>query len=253
MKNTFALLLSLSLTCSLSAQPVYASLKKVAVVSLIGDAMTIDTYRRRVGTGVDANHQETIALSDPVFDYTALSTAESALAKMLPATSSVALLAVPSAGSDFDPARLLMDGNISPSNPLVVALRKSGFTHLLAITKHRAPARLQLAGLTVGSGYLSGLGFYVDNHLPTKNLDTGKTGSGFVAPYVFIRLVLVELGSLDVRGEQTITASTSRSAADDEAGFSPWGSMSAEEKFSALRRLIQERVAGAVPELLRMK
>ncbi len=253
MKSTLALLLGLSILCAANAQPLDASPRKVAVVSLIGDAMTIDTYRRRVGTGVDANRQETITLSTPVFDHTALLAAESALARLLPGTSSIAPLAVPTAGSDFDPARLFVDGKVSPANPLVTALRQSDFTHLLAVVKHRAPARLQLAGVTVGSGHLRGLGFYIDNDLPTKNRDTGKTGQGFVAPYVFIRLVLVDLGSLEIRGEQPITASMSRSASDNETGLDPWGSMTADEKVSALQSLIQERIAAAVPELVRLK
>jgi hypothetical protein len=253
MKNTLALILGLSVICAANAQPVDVPFKKVAVVSLIGDSITVDTYRRRVGTSIDANNQTTVRLPTPEFDHVALLTAESTLTKLLPATSSIAPLAVPAADSDSDPARLTVDGKVSPSNPLIAALRQGNFTHLLTVSKHRAAARLQLSGLTVGSGYLRGLGFYIDNDLPTRNLDTGKTGRGFVAPYVFIKLVLVDLASLEVQSEQAITASTSRSAADNEQGADPWGSMTAEDKVSVLKRLTEERIAAALPELFRLK
>lgn len=252
MKHVLALLLGVLVCAAASAEPAAASLKKVAVISLIGDEMTIDTYRRRVGTGVDVNHQEVIALPTPVFDHAALFAAEDALVRLLPAAS-IAPLAVPAAGSDSDPARVVEDGKVSPTNPLIATLRQGGFTHLLTIAKHRAPARLQLAGSTVGSGYLKGLGFYIDNHLPTLIRDTNERGQGFVAPYVYVRLALIDLASLDLRGEQTITASTTRSAASNKTGFDAWGAMTADEKLSVLKWLIEERIAGAVPELLRAK
>lgn len=252
MKHTLALFVGLSILFSANAQPVDASFKKVAVISLIGDKMTIDTYRRRVGTGVDTNHQYIVSLPTPVFDHAALAAAESALAKLLPAAS-IAPLVVPAAGSDSDPARVLADGKVSPSNPLITALRKNGYTHLLAIIKHRAPARLQLVGEATGNGYLKGLGFYIDNDLRTHDSSTGERGQGFVAPYVYIRLVLLDLTSLEIRGEQTITASTTRTAGRNKTGFDPWGAMTADEKVSVLKSLIQERIAAGVPELFRSK
>jgi hypothetical protein len=33
---------------------------KVAITSLVGDAITVDIYRRRVGTHIDANQREAI-------------------------------------------------------------------------------------------------------------------------------------------------------------------------------------------------
>ena len=51
MKRTLLLLLGLALFGSASAQTVDASIRTVAILSLIGDTMTIDTYRPRVGSG----------------------------------------------------------------------------------------------------------------------------------------------------------------------------------------------------------
>lgn len=227
---------------------------KIAIVSLIGDTMTIDTYRRRVGTGVDFNHQEQITVGSPVFDHAALAAAADAVAKALPGAS-VAPLAVPAAGSAFDPAGLVEDGELVPSNPLVAALQRGGYSHLLAITRHRGIARLQLADITVGSGYLRGIGFYIDPYLGTKAADSLRTARGFVAPYVYIKLLLVELSAPGpaLRGERAITASVTRSGAGNDPALDPWESMTAEEKVSTLKDLLNEQIDASVPLLLQAR
>src|ERR1035437_9471532 len=98
MKHILALFLGMSLVWSTNAQSLESSFKKVAIISLIGDVMTIDTYRRRVGTLVDSNYQEIVPLPKPVFDHAALGASEAALAKLIPATS-IASLMVPTPGS----------------------------------------------------------------------------------------------------------------------------------------------------------
>ena len=253
MKLTLTLILALSMPLSANAQSSGNLRGKVAVVSLIGDVITIDTYRRKVGTMIGANYQEVIPVSTPVFDNTAISAAADAVYPQLAAGASVATLAVPTPGSGFDPARLVVDGTVSRSNALVTALRENGFTHLLAITKHRGTARLQLADETVGGGYLQGIGFYVDNELGTYRTDTGEMGKGFIAAYAYLRLLLINVDSLEIQGDKTVTASAARSTVDNKTGFDPWGAMTAEEKVSTLQRLLQEHVSAAVPLLFAQK
>ena len=252
MKRTLLLLLGLVLFGSANAQAVDASITKVAILSLIGDVMTVDTYRPRVGTGIDSNHQETIAVQSPVFDHAAIFAAVDALAPLLP-PSSVSALAVPAAGSGSDPNRLLAEGPIPPSSALVASLRQSGFSHLLLISKNRGLAHLQLKGVAVGSGHLRGIGFYIDHDLRVKRSDTGESAHGFIAPYVYIRLTLVDLATLETRAEQAISASDTRSAARNENGFDPWGAMTPEQKVTALKFLIEKHVSAAVPLLVRAK
>lgn len=237
---------------SASTQSVAAPIDKVAIISLIGDVITIDTYRRRVGTGIDTNHQDILPVKSPVFDHTALLAAEEAVAKLIPGAS-ISALVVPSPGSDADPNRILLDGKVSPSSALLAALHQNGFTHLLAITKYRALARLELAGGTVGSGRLQGIGFYIDNDFGTSRSDTGEPAKGFIAPYVYIRLDLIDLASLELLREETITTSSVRSAARNKTGSDPWGAMTPEEKISMLREFIKEHISAAVPLLFRSK
>ena len=252
MKRILCLLLGVVLSGAAGAQAVDPSIRKVAVLSLIGDEMTVDTYRPRVGTGVDSNRRETIPVPSPVFDHAAIFAAVDALTPLLPA-SGVSALAVPAAGSASDPNRLLADGAIAPSSAPVGSLRESGFSHLLPISKHRGLARLQLKDLAVGSGHLRGIGFYIDRDLRTKRLDTDEAAYGFIAPYAYIRLTLVDLSTLELRSEQTIAASYTQSAARNERGFDPWGAMSPEQKVAWLKQSIESHVAAAAPLLVRIK
>jgi hypothetical protein len=250
MKHLFATFLSLLLIGTAHAQNTDTPYKKVSVTSLIGDVITVDIYRKRVGTMIDANQQERLPVPSPVFDELALKTASDAVAKALP-SASMATLAVATAGSDLDPAQFLVDGRIAASHRLVVALRDAGFTHLLVIAKHRASARLKLADASIGSGYLQGLGFYVDNAYKTRRLDTLETGTGFVAPYVYIKLALVDLTSLQQTREQLITEGVVRSAARNKEGFDAWGALTADEKVQWLQELINKYISESAPLLFK--
>jgi hypothetical protein len=250
MKQLFAAFASLLLISAAHAEGVETPYKKVAVTSLIGDVMTVDIYSKRVGTMIDSNQQEKLTVPSPVFDELALKTASEAVTKALP-SASVATLAVAAAGSDLDPAQFLVDGRIAASHRLAVALRDAGFTHLLVIAKQRAPARLKMTHNSVGSGYLQGIGFYVDNILKTQRTDTQETGTGFVAPYVYIKLALVDLASLNQIREQVITDSRVRSAARNKEAFDAWGALTAGEKVSLLQELIRANVSEAAPLLFK--
>lgn len=250
MKQLLATFISLLFIGAAHAQGAETPYKKIAVTSLIGDVITVDVYRKRVGTMIDSNRQEKLPVPTPVFDEAAMRAASDAVAKALP-TASTAALSVAAAGSDLDPAQFLNDGRIAASHRLVTALRDAGFTHLLAIAKHRAAARLRLATASIGSGYLQGLGFYIDNAYKTQRLDTQEEGTGFVAPYVYIKLALVDLTSLQQTQEQLIADGVVRSAARNKEGFDAWGASTAEEKVSWLQDIIRANVSQATPLLFK--
>ena len=250
MKPLLAAFLSLLLVGSVQAQSTDAPYKKVAVTSLIGDVITVDIYRKRVGTMIDSNLQEKLPVPTAVLDELALKTASDAVTKALP-SASTATLSVAAPGSDLDPAQFLVDGRIAASHRLAVALRDAGFTHLLVITKQRAQARLKFASSSVGSGYLEGIGFYIDNSLNTIRVDTQEKSRGMIAPYVYIKLALVDLASLQQIREQVINDSTTRSAAGHAEALDAWGAVTPEEKVSLLQELIRENVSAAIPLLFK--
>jgi hypothetical protein len=237
--------------CALAqAQWTPMALKKVAIVSLVGDEMAVDVYRRRVGTSIDSNDREVVPIDSPIFDHAALLAAAQAAGRAQPAAS-FAPLSVPKPGSAFDPNTLFDDKGTLVGRAAVDVLRQQGFDHLLTVSKFRGQARMQLMHQTIGSGYVQGLGFYVDNFLQTQRTDTGEIGRGFIAPYAYLMLRLVDLNTGAVVRSSTVTASAAQSAARNKDGVGAWGALTSGEKIGMLRGLIQEHVADEVAALLR--
>jgi hypothetical protein len=252
MKRVWMILLALSMPLMASGQGSGFS-GNVAVVSLIGNQLTVDTYRRKVGTMFNTNAQEVVPTSSPALDEFAIAAATKAIYPLLVDGAKLSTVAVPAPGSALDPNLLVVNGAVSGSNALVAALKDNGFSHLFAITKYRGAAKLQMSDATVGSGQLQGLGFYIDNDFETKRGDTGATARGFIAPYAYIKLLLIDLKTLDVQGEKVITTSAVRSAARNETGLSPWGAMSSEEKVEMLQALMRDGITEAVPLVFQKK
>ena len=71
----------------------------------------------------------------------------------------------------------------------------------------RSDARLQLSDGDVGNGYLEGLGFYIDSTLRLEQEGAGRTDKGFISPYVYIQLILLDGRDLREIGTVPITAS----------------------------------------------
>jgi hypothetical protein len=242
---TLALLAPLAVNAQSPASP----LKKVAIISLIGDQLSVDVYRRRVGTSLDTNAREVVALQDPVFDHTALFAAADTGAKLLPNVTFLPL-AVPKTGSSLDPNLLLLDKAKPIPGTTADALQKLGFDHLLAVTKHSARTQMRFAYGEQGSGQLRGLGFYVDNTLWTRAETTGTYAPGYIAPYAYLKLTLVDLSTASVVREETVTVSSPRSATQNKDATGAWDALNPKEKADMLIGLIQGGISVALPRLL---
>jgi hypothetical protein len=233
-----------------------AATRKIAVTSLVGDQMAITVYRERAGTNVASNPVNHIKMPGPVFDQTVLKAVSAALEKENPKPV-VAMLRVPAAGSELDPAQFLADGKVPAANPLIDALRKQGYTHLIAATKLRARNTVKLADKDIiGTGHLEGLGFYLDYtiNVQATNTTESKASQGIIAPHTYLQLNLVDLGSLQVVKTEQITASAVRAqSADNASGTDPWGAMTPEQKLEAINRLLERSVTPATAALFAPK
>lgn len=250
MKVIYAVGLALTCFVSLVNSNPESARRKYAVLSLIGDSLSVVAYSPVTGHIVDPNRHETIPLADANFDHTVLLAASQALQIAEPATEAALLL--PSSPTAYlEQRKLLNDQRFYAPEWLDQALKGVSATHLLLFTKLRAEARLQIQGSKVGSGHLEGLGYYVDRYLPLRRSDTGERGVGFLAPYAYFQISLIELSTSTILGRQLVTASTTFSAARNKEGLSPWDSLSASQKVTALDEMIKREVANAVPLLVK--
>lgn len=231
-----------------------AGQRKYAVLSLIGDSLTVVTYRPSIGSQIDRNDHKTFALPDAIFDQAALLAVDEALRKVDPKASTT-LLAPSSPTLRAEQGHLLDGQRFAPSEGLDGALKKDGATHLLLVTKHRADTNLQTGGSTVGSGKLEGLGYYIDRQLPMYRSDTGEQGVGFLAPYVYFKISLIDLATSTVLKQHTVTATTTLSAARarSKESFDPWDVLSPSQKIDTLRGMIRREIVNAVPALIQSK
>lgn len=222
---------------------------KLAVLSFMGDTLTVVNHRPEVGSQIDRNQHESVQLADAGFDKFAIATVAE-IVKRGDSQSATEVLALTFPGGQ-DPLGWFEGKKFEPPADLRSGLSGTGATHLLLITRLRASSNLKTAHASVGSGHLEGLGFYIDRAKKLRRADTGERGVGFLAPYAYFKVFMIDLATGEVEGEQSVTASSTYSAARNTDGVDPWDALDPTQKVSAIRRLIRSGLIRVVPELLR--
>jgi hypothetical protein len=224
--------------------------RKYAVLSLVGDALLVVQREMTTGTRVDRNTHTRVDMPNPALDNIIVGTVDRELVRAVPGTTPV-LLAARRAEFFAIQSRALDEGtgiqNVVEALRDVVAPTKA--THLVLVTKHRAQAKIALVDGKVGSGLLEGLGFYIDPGMIVTNRETGIRTEGFIAPYAYLVVSLVELPSGRVLARSVVTETASASAVA-QASFTPWVTLTADQKVGMLDGLIKAGVQRAVPEVL---
>jgi hypothetical protein len=150
----------------------------------------------------------------------------------------------------FEAQRRVLDqeGSTQAFLPAVKdAVAGAGATHLILVSKHRGEARLRMADGHVGGGTLEGLGFYLDHNVRMTNVRTGEQSRGYIAPFVYMRISLVELASGTVLREDSVVASAPMSS---QKADETWKMLSPDEKARILRGLVRRETARVLPLLL---
>lgn len=232
-----------------AADGVAATGRRYSVMSLVGDRLDVVTYRLAAGTNRDANVHNPVALEGGVFDKAALLSVERALART-DRTAAVQLLAV-AAPEAFERQNRFFEGGKATLPPSIdAAARSGGSTHLVLVTKYRHEANLQLADSKTGSGMLEGLGFYIDRAARMIESGSGQHSIGFLAPFAYIKLTLIDLQTSTVVRQLSGAASTTFAASRAKQGADPWDALEPAEKIDVLRRLLTEEVERLIPELV---
>jgi hypothetical protein len=230
-----------------------AEARRYAVLSLIGDRLLISEYLPpSTPNGVDSNTQNFLQLEDATLEKTALAAVDEAIRKTVPTAKPVLLFAQD--GRIYTAQEKVLDegGNsLHMLDYIRGLLMGQDVTHLILVTKVRQQARLQLDRAQVGSGVLEGLGFYIDASLPIKDTSTGKTGLGFVAPFAYFKVTLVDLAKSSVVKEERVSGSTSAVVGQFTDTFNPWTNLPGERKVQLLQGVIRAEVARVVPRIVR--
>jgi len=242
--------LMIAAACGAAAADLPARGAGYAVVSLIGDKLSVVTHEPSTGTTIERNRTQVLPVGGGVFDAEAMTQAEAAL-KRLDAGARVSLYDLSSPAMFEQQDRFLEGGRLRFSPAVVAAMRKDGATHLVLITKQLSTGRLQAGDQeSLGSGYLQGMGFYIDRFVRMIRPSTGETGQGFFAPYVFAKLSLVDLETLAVVKESRIKANVSAASIGVAESPDAWDALTPKGKIDALKGLLAEEVPRAVEALV---
>lgn len=249
-RKLLALALGVPLLTLQGAQAQEASARpRYAVMTLLPDSMNVVTYQPSTGSHMDSNTREVLPLVGAGFDSQVLLAVKSELDKS-PMPASAVLLRLADPAQVNPPDAWLNQGRLQLPQALADAVVNIGASHLLILAPQRGEALLNGRERALGSGTIEGLGFYVDRQRPMRRADTGETSIGFLAPYLHARLILVEMATGRVLGEQRIKASRTLSTARNSESFNPWDALTSVQKIETLRAMLRREVAKASAHLL---
>lgn len=244
-----ALVLGSASTPVLAADP-----PTYAFLSLVGDKLEIVVKEGAIGSNLDRNrHEEPIAIKDDMFDGVAVSVAAQAIAKLVPGAQMTALnTRSPALFQDQQVLFQIKGDEVSLPDAIRSALAAEKATHLVLLTKQPGRTKVQFLARGSDTGRLEGIGLYVDGSTRLREINSGKEGQGFIAPYFYARIALIDVARSKVIKTLPITATSILSTVNEEAGSrNPWTTLTLEQKINAVRHLIESEMNRAVPLLLR--
>lgn len=241
------LLFSVSLASQAQTAP-----RSYAVMSLVGNAISVHTVRPGVGSRTNADSKHVLAIAEPVFDVAALKAANSAILSAQPGAK-VVLMTTQDAGLYQAQNAMFDDGAANKDNRdyLVSLLKERGVSHLVLITKLRANAAFKVRNGYAGNGSLEGLGFFIDDTTLLRNTTTNESSIGMLTPFAHVKLRLLDAKTLALVGEGEAVESTiiNRPSATANA-MEMWTSLTSATKIDYIDSLLVSAMNEAIPKVI---
>lgn len=223
--------------------------RKYAILSLVGDKLTVVQREMTTGSNLDLNRRTEVPLPDASIDRAVVFAVEDALKRGSPSGPAPVLLASRRAAL-YDAGLLGASGIQQIVMTVKPMVGNTGVTHLLLVTKLRHRAMLRIADGYVGTGFLEGVGFYVDQGSMVRDIDLNEAESGFIAPYSYLMISLVELSSGRVIAQERMLGSRAATTPRERNVGYAWHRLSDQEKVTRLTEVIRDEMARAVPVVL---
>jgi hypothetical protein len=232
------------------AQPV--QLGTLGVFALLGDSVQVAAGQQGTGTRLDPTARESLAFTGIGFDKLALRIISQHVRSVQPAAK-LQMYQAPG-GLSLEQQRAIAAGAEKAQLPgwMVDAIERNGLTHLLIVTRARGPVAAETFHKEgIGRADVDGIGFYLDRVYQMRNLTTGAVSTGLIAPYVQIRLTLMDAQSGDVVGRHDIRRAYAYASEANQLQGDPWTYMSMEEKVSAIRSMVEQGIGSGMAELIK--
>ncbi|WP_422016473.1 hypothetical protein [Roseateles sp.] len=219
---------------------------KFAVLSLLGDDVQLIYLTPARGDTAQSGEWKAKPAGD--LDNTVLQVMDSAIKDS--AKGREAKLYTSTTRSLFgDPASLFINGKLNLPDNLSEAVRQSGAAHLLLVIRNRQDPGLAAALPARISSMLDGPGFVVDQRPSGQIGFDGQGGLPVLAPYVSIRIALIDLRDLKLKRERSMAVAR-RLQVTPEMGANPWAATTAEQRMKGLEALIEIELPAAVKALI---
>lgn len=130
------------------------------------------------------------------------------------------------------------------------AARSGGWSHLLMVSSDVGAMEFK-TGVTqvVGNGSVSGVGFWVGADYRWRNLTTGATHDGYLAPFVQLRVTLIDLAAQRVVNSVQLSEGFAAGPSENEAP-DPWNFLNRGQKAAALTGLLRSNLQRGVQTVL---
>ena len=236
--------IALAASASASAQTAAGSPPPTfAVLSLVGDQFTVVSRHEEIGSRLDRNTRRSYPIDSPVLDEFALDAAEKTINKLKPGAQ-VLRFSIRDARLFELQDKLLAEsvGSRGLREALAKLAREHQASRLLVVTKWRDDARFKLYETESGTGKISGLGFYVDGNERIRRLDNGEEAFGYLGPYAYVNVTLVDAASMAPIRSSPVRESQMNLPVHSKGVFLAWDALTAEQKVTALERTLRRAV-----------
>ncbi len=223
-----------------------------AVLSLVGDSLTLQANRHEVGSHTNNAPRQVLAMSDQLFDQLTLIAARGGIAALQPDAKAV-LMATQDPGLYRAQNAMFEqpEAHQEDRDYLKSLLKDQGVSYLVLISKYRSNAVMELDNAMIGSGALEGLGFYVDDMINIRNTTTNDTARGIMVPFAYLRLRLLDARTLEVVRETTVRKSRINARPSVESsGMDSFNDLNGTDKAKQIRAVLEDAMAGALPAVL---
>lgn len=212
--------------------------RKVVVMSLIGDKLTYVVKSGFAGTIAGHNKETEVPMPGAPHDTRALQAIAAALPQADPGAA-ISFLA--GSGPEFyaDQDDWFDGDAVKLPAKLRQAVAGEQAGRLLLVTKFRGEAQISDGHASVGYGKLAGLGFYIYSVRERSSQESAGEVKGYIAPFVYARMSLIDLGSSRVIREQVVRVGT------------PYADLTPQGQLDALQALLATSLRDAVPQVVK--
>lgn len=236
----------------LLAQTADGPAPRYAVLSILGDQITLVGYRPPTGSNLDRNDHKVLPVHAPVLDNSTLLAVDDAIKRLQPKAATLLLASRDPKLFELQEQSLDTPGDAAESVAAIkVLLQQSKATRLILVSPYRSEARFQLVGELSGSGKISGLGFYVDRVSRVTRTESGEVGTGYLAPFAYFAMRLIDANAMTTISRKLVTESEVVPTSAAKNATVPWDTLTNDQKVEMLQTLIRRGVDRVMPELLR--